>query len=371
MRPPILFAAAAERGRAFAERWRGSHPAFWCVLAHTDTCLVAGLSAAGMNEELRVFTPAADAEVVHLGLARCLPDLPRSPSGTPGPAGITRAALGVLDEQACFFGVGLRTWPETECVRISGDAGADIARAQGVAAAQELFERGESIGRDYALQADRLVLGESVPGGTTTALAVLLALGYDAAGRVSGSVPGNAHALKLHIVEQALRRAGIEPGAGRCDPLRAVGEVGDPMQPLAAGIARGATRAGCEVLLAGGSQMLAVAALIGALAGQSALDQMAIGTTRWIVADPAADVAGLASQISPELALLAANLNFSGSRHAGLQAYEQFRVKEGVGAGGACVAALLGTGIPVEELEYAIDATYDRVLSRLPTEFAP
>jgi NaMN:DMB phosphoribosyltransferase len=200
---------------------------------------------------------------------------------------------------------------------------------------------------------------------------VLLALGYDAARRVSGSVPGNAHALKLHIVDQALRRAGIQPGAGRCDPLGAVAEVGDPMQPLAAGIARGATRAGCEVLLAGGSQMLAVAALIGALAGQSALDKVAIGTTRWIVDDPAADVPGLACEISPELAVLAANLDFSASRHAGLRAYEQFRVKEGVGAGGACLAALLGTGMSVEDLQYAIDATYDGVLSRLPTDFEP
>jgi NaMN:DMB phosphoribosyltransferase len=122
------------------------------------------------------------------------------------------------------------------------------------------------------------------------------------------------------------------------------------------------------VLLAGGSQMLAVAALIGALGGQSALDQVAVGTTRWIVEDPAADVPGLATEISSQLPVLAANLDFSCSRHPGLRAYEQFRVKEGVGAGGACVAALLGTGKSIEDLEYAIDATYDRVLSRLPTD---
>jgi uncharacterized protein (TIGR00303 family) len=361
VRPPILFSAAAERGRAFTERWRGARPAFSCVLAHTDTCLVPGLSAAGMNEELRALTPAADAEVVHLGVASCLPDLPRSPLGTPGPAGITRAALGLLDVQACFFGAGLRTWPETQCVHVSADAGGNIAHHQGVASAQALFEHGESIGREYG--ARRLVLGESVPGGTTTALAVLLALGYPAVGRVSGSVPGNAHPLKLQIVNAALRRAGIEPGAGRSDPLGAVGEVGDPMQPLAAGIARGATRAGCEVLLAGGSQMLAVAALLGALDGQSALERIAVGTTRWIVEDPAADVPGLAREISSDLPVLAANLDFSASRHKGLRAYEQFRVKEGVGAGGACVAALLGTGSAIEDLERAIDATYDHLLT--------
>ena len=55
--------------------------------------------------------------------------------------------------------------------------------------APELFEVGQQLGREFkqATQAPYLVLGESVPGGTTTALALLLALGYAAEGRVSGS----------------------------------------------------------------------------------------------------------------------------------------------------------------------------------------
>jgi NaMN:DMB phosphoribosyltransferase len=63
--------------------------------------------------------------------------------------------------------------------------------------------------------------------------------------------------------------------------------------------------------------------------------------------------------------VLAANLDFSNSRHAGLRAYEQWLVKEGVGAGGLCIAALLATSMPVEQLEEAIDATYDDLLGRL------
>ena len=90
---PILFAAAPERGRAFAARWRGLRPSYWCVLGHTDTCLLSGISSAGVSEELRPLTPAADAEVVILGAPRCLTRLPSNPLGAPGPAGITRAAL--------------------------------------------------------------------------------------------------------------------------------------------------------------------------------------------------------------------------------------------------------------------------------------
>src|SRR6266566_839447 len=103
MRSPILFAAAPERGRAFARSWQGARPVFCCVLAHTDTCLVPGLSAAGLSEELRPSTPAADAEVVHLGVPRCLPQLPSNPLGAPGPAGITRAALQLLNVRASFI----------------------------------------------------------------------------------------------------------------------------------------------------------------------------------------------------------------------------------------------------------------------------
>jgi uncharacterized protein (TIGR00303 family) len=365
MRPPILFAAAPERGRAFGERWQQRRPAFCCVVAHTDTCLVPGLSAAGISEELRPLTPAADAEVVLLGEARCLPMLPSHPLGAPGPAGITRAALGIAGVEASFVGAGLHVWPDTTCTRVSEDPGDLITSGNAVKGAGALFDAGLELGRELASDGAYLVLGESVPGGTTTALAVLLAMGYAAEGRVSGSQPGNAHFLKTCVAREALKAAGLKPGDTRNDPIWLVGKVGDPMQPLAAGIALGAVRAGCEVLLAGGSQMLAVAALVKALAGEAALEAMAIGTTRWVVQDPAADIPGLAADISPRLAVLAANLDFSRSRHTPLHAYEQWMVKEGVGAGGAAIAALLATGEPIEVLEEAIDATYDVLLGRL------
>jgi uncharacterized protein (TIGR00303 family) len=365
MRPPILFPAAYQRGQVFADRFRGARPSFLCVLGHTDTCLIPGVSSAGVSPELRPLTPAADAEVVHLGRPVCLPELPSNPLGAPGPAGITRAALQCADLRASFVGAGLHVWPATACVQVSTVPGADIRLGRSVPNAADLFETGLGLGRRLASEHTHLVIGESVPAGTTTALAVLLALGYAAYGRVSGSMPGNAHALKREIVSAAMRAAGLEPGDGRPAPLAAVAAIGDPMQPLVAGLALGAASLGCDVLLAGGSQMLAVAALVQALHGPAALERMAVGTTRWIVEDPAADIPGLAADISADLPVLAANLDFSGSRHAGLRSYEQFLVKEGVGAGGACIAALLATGLPIERLEDAIDATYDGLLDKL------
>jgi NaMN:DMB phosphoribosyltransferase len=66
--------------------------------------------------------------------------------------------------------------------------------------------------------------------------------------------------------------------------------------------------------------------------------------------------------------VLAANLDFSRSRHPGLREYERFRVKEGVGAGGACIAAMLATGASVDELQNQIDTVYDELIGRLVVE---
>ena len=362
-RSPVLFVHAPGRGRAFVRRWSGQRSLFCCILAHTDTCLRPGISAAGIREDLRAFTPAADAEVVLTGRPNCLLALPSNPLGVPGPAAITRAALRLADIEACFVAAGLRVWPDVAVRRVACAPGGSVETGRAVPEARELFETGCCLGHELAAERRHVVVGESVPGGTTTALALLLALGLRADGRVSGSMPGNAHRLKSRLARAGLAASGLEPGDGRADPLGAAACVGDPMQPLAAGIAAGASAAGAEVLLAGGSQMVAVAALLAALGGQAALERLAIGTTRWITADPAADVAGLTAELSPRLPLLAINLDFCRSRHAALQRYEQFLVKEGVGAGGACLAAVWSAAASIEDLQAAIDRAYADVLA--------
>jgi uncharacterized protein (TIGR00303 family) len=362
MRTPLRFVTADARGRRLAARWVGRTPLFGCILAHTDTCLVPGVSAAGASEELRVYTPAADAEAILFGAARCLPGLPTNPLGPPGPVGITRAAVELAGLPVEFYGAGLRVWPQVPCTRVGCSPGSRIDLGVGARDARELFAAGVDLGRELAHRCPYLLLGESVPGGTTTALAVMLALGIAADGRVSGSIAGNAHALKSRMAAAGLRAAGLGWGDGRADPLGAIARIGDPMQPLAAGIAVGAAEAKQDVLLAGGSQMLAVAALVAALRGQEALERVAIGTTRWVVDDPAADIAGLAAEVWSNLPVVAINLDFARSRHPGLRQYEVGLVKEGVGAGGACIAAILATGIRIETLEAAIDDAYDQVI---------
>src|SRR5205823_4392768 len=197
------------------------------------------------------------------------------------PAIITIAALRLARIPFLVVDAGTRVRPQAPAVRLGETPGACITTGRAVPHADDLYQRGRLLGAQLAACADYLVLAESVPGGTTTALAVLLALGLDAAGRVSSSMASNAHALKETTARAGLQHLASDEVARA--PLRAVAAVGDPMQAAVAGLALGACRR-VPVLLAGGTQMAAVLALACALeagAGRR-LDprRIAIATTR-------------------------------------------------------------------------------------------
>lgn len=365
MTEPILFVHDGEGGRALIERLRRRTPLFVCVVAHTDLCEVPGISAAGATPELRRYTAAADLEMLRFGRPRCLEGVPVNPLGPPSPVLITAAALRLAGMRWRGASAGLRVRPDVPLDELGERPGADIRSGPAVSNAAELFEAGQKLGRRLAGAADYLLVGESVPGGTTTALALMLALGLDARGKVSSSFAENPSALKSELVDTALANAWPGGRPAGLDPLAAVAAVGDPMQPAAAGLALGALAAGADaVVLAGGTQMAAVAALMEALERRSGRtlprDRLAVATTRWVATDPTADLAGLARQIRP-IPFLAANLDFSASRHPALRRYEEFLVKEGVGAGGAAMAAMLATGLTPDALLVEVEAIYDRL----------
>jgi NaMN:DMB phosphoribosyltransferase len=134
------------------------------------------------------------------------------------------------------------------------------------------------------------------------------------------------------------------------------------MQVVVAGMAIAASRT-CGVLLAGGTQMLAVYALLRAIAQTYQLawqpEQIVVGTTRWVAEDATGDTVGLAELIGL-VPLLATQLNFANSRFPQLQAYEQGYVKEGVDAGGCAIAASLYRNWHQQQLLGAIDALAER-----------
>ncbi len=272
-----------------------------------------------------------------------------------------------------------------------------------------------------------VILAECVVGGTTTALSLLTGLGIAATGKVNSSHPHCNHAQKWEIVQQGLQQAGwAEEQGGRgaggqgsrgagenvetrhvasgnkvtgeteklqkqypmpnapCPmpnsqfpipnpkskiqnpkskiPMSLVAAVGDPMQIAVAGMAIAASRYG-GVLLAGGTQMLAVYALARAIANADSLpwqpEQVAVGTTRWVAEDPTGDTVGLAQEIG-DVPLLATDLSFRESRYPQLRVYEQGYVKEGVGAGGCAIAASVAWDWHSVQLLRAVEALVER-----------
>lgn len=76
-------------------------------------------------------------------------------------------------------------------MNINHKSGGDIATGKAVENPEDIFNKGKLLGKTLSKFTDHLIIGESTPAGTTTALGVLAALGYDAWGKVSGSTPEN------------------------------------------------------------------------------------------------------------------------------------------------------------------------------------
>jgi uncharacterized protein (TIGR00303 family) len=326
------------RGTALLDQLKGKKPLFLCVIGVTETAKIQGISAAGENPEITDYTPPADVELLQLGKCKCIPGVPVTPDGIPTPALITMSALKLADIPTLVVSAGLKVKPYVPFMELGGEPGRDVRTGRALDNAEEVMNRAKIAGENLSKTADYLVIGESIPGGTTTALSVLLAMGVDAKGKVSSSMPVNPHELKIKTAEEGLKAAGVKAGEFAHDPIKAVSTVGDPMQPALAGLVLGAADR-VPVIMAGGTQMAAVLAVVKA-SNPTVLDNVAVGTTRWIVADKTADLKGLVAEIA-DVPVLAADLDFSRSRFDGLKAYDAGVVKEGVGCGGASMAAML------------------------------
>lgn len=329
------------KGESFLKKLSGKRPLFVCTIGNTETAKTPGISAAGKNPELTDYTPPADVELLLLGRCKCIPGVPVTPEGIPTPALITKSALRLADIPVLVASGGLRVKPHIPFLDLGGSPGGDIRTGKAVENVGEVIKRATIAGESIAELADYLVIGESIPGGTTTALGVLLAMGIDTEGKVSSSMPGNPHKLKTETVKAGLKASGVEFGSLAGDPIKAISCLGDPMMSAFAGLVLGAATK-VPVLMAGGTQMGAVLTVVKAL-NQQVLDNLAIGTTRWIITDKTSNLRGIIAQIA-DVPILAADLDFSRSRFEGLRAYEKGVVKEGVGAGGAAVAAMIKSG---------------------------
>jgi uncharacterized protein (TIGR00303 family) len=302
-------------------------PLFAGILANTLLSTVPGISGAGPSPEKTLLTPNLDAELITDGAITSVTGNPNTPTGCPTPATITRAMMVLTGIRPLFINAGLRFTPSVPCLDAYGEVAGDPREGDALPSASRLFAQGERMGGFLSARTDLLILGECVPGGTTTALCLLRALGYEAS--VSSSFVNNPLPEKEEVCRKALER--VKAG-GVSSPLDLVRILGDPMMPIAAGIAKRYTG---TLVLAGGTQMLAVSALIRAL-GQPL---PSVVTTSYVRDDPTANVPALAGQIGVHITFV--DPGFENLGHAGLARYCIGEVKEGTGAGGAMFLANL------------------------------
>ncbi|MDY6782695.1 MAG: TIGR00303 family protein [Cyanobacteriota bacterium] len=360
----IAIETQIERGQRWLQRQENATAKFACILGFTATGLMEGISAAGATPEARKYTAIADAEFLVNG-PKPQPTYPLPPlAAGASPVFISRAAVEALQLPILVLNAGLLEPPAVPAIDLGGQPANCLTtgRALPRRTVEGLFAEGLKWGERLTAERQNsyLIVAECVVGGTTTALAALAGLGIEAADKIGSSQLVCDRARKWELVCQGLARAGLL-GTPGVEPLAILAAVGDPMQVAAAGIAIAASRTR-DVLLAGGTQMLAVYALSDAIARFYDLswepERIVVGTTPWVTKDATSDAVGLARAVG-DVPLLTAPLNFTASRYDQLRAYERGYVKEGVGAGGSAIAAHLAGLTPTEFLD-AIESLIDK-----------
>ena len=358
-----LFIAKWKECQNFATKVKGKKPLFILVLGSTHTALIPGISAAGQNAEQLKLTPALDAdflmldekEFVRAGFKPAL-TLPVSPNGIPSPVILSKAMIKLLDLEVSIVDTGAFVKPR--CKHISLNMGPAKCLTTGCALSPVkrdfLFQKGEKLAANLA-HYPYLVVGECVPGGTTTALSVLCALGINAFDLVSSSFPEGNNLWKSQTVKDALLNHGDLFSSIKNDPLKAAEYFGDPMQVFICGLIKGAQKVNLPIMLAGGSQMLAVYHLAKRILEYDPHDTV-VATTSWITNDKNAKTKKLAELVGAPL--ISSEVTFKESKHKGLYAYEEGHIKEGVGAGGLMVVADLYKDISQEDVIKEIEKVY-------------
>ena len=340
-----------EKGNEFIKNTENKKFVFSFVISYTETCEIPGITVAGANPDLLKFTSAADDEFLHYGYCKSIDAIPMTPDGKPTPALLTKVALESASIPSFVINAGSKISPQLPYLDLGLEVGKNIALESALDQSQvrKAVEYGRIAGRSLGSSTDCLVIGESIPGGTTTALGVLNGFGIQAL--VSSSMPQNPTNLKNQTVQTALKRLQSK------DPFDVVAELGDPMIPSVAGMLSTASDT-TNVILAGGTQMAAVLAFAKYLGFNER--NTVIGTTSYVVDDKTANLVDTIKQIS-DIPILVAKLKLGDSKIMGLRSYAEGFVKEGAGAGGASIACMLKTGIDSEKLLSLTEEEYRRI----------
>ncbi|MBL0721663.1 MAG: TIGR00303 family protein, partial [Sulfurovum sp.] len=344
----------------FIENLRGKKASFLLAVSNSRTANIKGISQAGILDKIYL-TPTLDSEFISTGEVRSLDIIAETQTGIPTPALITRAVhilspfgrIEILD-------LGLDIQPKIKYFQVHNF---DIKPSESIAKKIEganinanlIFEKGLEFGRSYECKDDYIILGESVPSGTTTAMATALGLGYGAENCFSSSFKDVPTTIKDATLKLALDNIKYIDNK---DIFNILGKVGDNMLIFNAGFILGINNR-TPIVLAGGTQMasvlLVVNSILKLMGGEMDTSNLALCTTKWVAEDKNSDINTLIELLDFPINGYYANFDFSFSDNSALQSYDYGEAKEGVGAGGALMYGLIN-GLTKEDITKSVES---------------
>ncbi len=327
---------------------------FYLVIAGTETSQIKGISAAGINSKARKKTALADAEFLLFGASKDHKyKLPFLNAGVT-PALISYVCSKLICASPIVVPIGINEKPYFKHLFVENylegpSKCITTGNSMNKKRVLSLYKKGLEIGKSTNRP---IFISECVPGGTTTAQAVMEAFGLNVNNLIGSSLLYPPRSLKKNVIKTGLLNANLNYNF---DSMDVISSVGDPFQAFSMGLLIGARLAKQSVVLSGGSQMLALILLslefIDAKEKQEFIDFVFIATTGWLVKDNSlSDLLDLITEKHKvNLLGMVSPLNFKSSKNKELSDYEIGYVKEGVGAGGMSIFAFL-KGFSNEEI---------------------
>ena len=335
----------------FLNTLKGKSATFLLALSNTKTANIQGITQAGIPGLIHL-TPTLDAEFLATGKVKSLDNIAETPKGVPTPALITRAVHLLKPFNSLeFLDLGLEKIPQIEAPIYGFNIKpSDRIDQHAKINAHALFSVARQFGKTYQPKSDYVILAESTPSGTTTALASALALGYTCEEMFSSSFKNAPSNIKQEVIQNALKY--IHPSDSILDKLS---KVSDNMLIFYAGFIMGASEIGYPIILAGGTQMAAVLLIVNTLSSNFNSENIALCTTKWVYEDENSDIKALLEMLDFPLNAYASNFDFSLSSHPALKLYDEGEAKEGVGAGAAIIYGMLN-GLTQEEITQKVES---------------
>ena len=338
----------------FIESLRGKKATFMLALSSTKTANIEGITQAGIPGMIHL-TPTLDSEFVCTGEVRSLKNIAKTPKGVPTPALITRGVhllspFGRVE----LLDLGLEVEPKVNYFKLHSfeiEPSENIAKGAKINA-ELLFQKGIEFGKNYECQDEYIILAESVPSGTTTAMATAIGLKYKVDNAFSSSFKEVPNDIRENTLKLALSNLGE-----RDDIFAVLSKLSDNMLIFNAGFILGLNNR-VPLVLAGGTQMACVLLIVNRvlqlMGGTMPTSNLALCTTKWVAKDEKSDIKALLELLEFPINAYYSDFDFSLSSHSALKLYDQGEAKEGVGAGGALMYGFLN-GVTKEQITQKVE----------------